>query len=261
MRSTKNLNATTLTETDNDITTVTSSSKQLHSNKLVLIAVVECQQYNTTTTTSSKTNDDSSNLHTQNRHHKNETNSNKLHRVRIYQHDLASSSTCTGQDLYQAIMKQCYNDDHTMDDDKCNSSPSFTASVPSCHIEIYNSKTSQFESIFHSDNNKYENNDESYKSDVVKHYGNRIRCILHYDDNDEKGTSSACNNINNNHDSNLHQNMNTRQTSTLLQIMGRYFPYDSNGISFAGKKLIVKEIINNKIDGTGLNVWDGAMLL
>lgn len=47
-----------------------------------------------------------------------------------------------------------------------------------------------------------------------------------------------------------------------LAITGRFFPYNSATgiIPFAGTKMCVKEVSNNKM-GTGLNVWDGSYLL
>lgn len=45
-------------------------------------------------------------------------------------------------------------------------------------------------------------------------------------------------------------------------IMGRYFPYDaSTGLEIASTRLRVQETPNIPGAGTGLNVWDGAMLL
>ncbi len=47
-----------------------------------------------------------------------------------------------------------------------------------------------------------------------------------------------------------------------LLIKGRFYDYNSNGMNFAGKTLIIKEEVNNREeDGTGLNVWDGSLLL
>jgi predicted nicotinamide N-methyase len=54
-------------------------------------------------------------------------------------------------------------------------------------------------------------------------------------------------------------------TPPLLAIMGRFFPFDSDGIPFADTTLIIKEARNSshigEDGGTGFNVWDGAMLL
>ena len=51
----------------------------------------------------------------------------------------------------------------------------------------------------------------------------------------------------------------------ILAIMGRFFPFDPDGIPFAGKTMVIKETPNqshcDEDGGTGLNVWDGAMLL
>ena len=50
-----------------------------------------------------------------------------------------------------------------------------------------------------------------------------------------------------------------------LLLMGRFFPFDSEGIYFADTTLILKEAQNcshiEEDGGTGLNIWDGAMLL
>lgn len=54
----------------------------------------------------------------------------------------------------------------------------------------------------------------------------------------------------------------------ILAIMGRFYPFDpDNGIPFADTTLVIKETQNYSHDvddgdgGTGLNVWDGALLL
>lgn len=49
------------------------------------------------------------------------------------------------------------------------------------------------------------------------------------------------------------------QTDTLA-IQGRFFPYD-NGMMVAKTRLVVREMPNIAGAGTGLNVWDGAVLL
>ncbi|GFH45308.1 hypothetical protein CTEN210_01782 [Chaetoceros tenuissimus] len=76
---------------------------------------------------------------------------------------------------------------------------------------------------------------------IVEIFGKRIRCIVH----DKRIGASA----------------GQRKEETLL-IKGRFFEYDPNGMEFAGKNLIIKEDCNNREeDGTGLNVWDGSLLL
>ncbi len=54
----------------------------------------------------------------------------------------------------------------------------------------------------------------------------------------------------------------------VLALMGRFYPFDpENGITFASKTLVIKESQNqnHSVDdgdgSTGLNVWDGALLL
>jgi hypothetical protein len=44
--------------------------------------------------------------------------------------------------------------------------------------------------------------------------------------------------------------------------MGRFFSYDpSTGLEIAGTKICVQETPNIPGAGTGLNIWDGAVLL
>ena len=43
-----------------------------------------------------------------------------------------------------------------------------------------------------------------------------------------------------------------------------FFPFDDSGIFFSGTTLVIKEMQNHasEIDGgSGLNVWDGSLLL
>jgi hypothetical protein len=52
------------------------------------------------------------------------------------------------------------------------------------------------------------------------------------------------------------------KTSTPPAIMGRFFAYDpSTGLEIAGTKICVQETPNIPGAGTGLNIWDGAVLL
>jgi len=56
------------------------------------------------------------------------------------------------------------------------------------------------------------------------------------------------------------------EPAPLLAIMGRFYPFDESGIPFADKTLVIQEMQNHsnaggEDGGTGLNVWDGALLL
>ena len=51
-------------------------------------------------------------------------------------------------------------------------------------------------------------------------------------------------------------------SSSPLTIMGRFYPYDPNrGMEYAGTILRVEDLPNNQSSETGLNIWDGALLL
>jgi len=105
-------------------------------------------------------------------------------------------------------------------------------------VEVYDPHMSKFVSISHSSSNP-----------VVHRFGTRIRCIL--SDIIIWKAAKAGNEEAPKHLSKVPP----------LAIMGRHFPFNSNGINFAGKRLLIKEIPNNKLYGTALNVWDGAVLL
>ena len=83
------------------------------------------------------------------------------------------------------------------------------------------------------------------QEDFLNIFGTRLRCIINV------SNSFATNTV--------HLKKDGDET---LMIKGRFFDYDPNGMDFAGKTLIVQEDANNQEeDGTGLNVWDGSLLL
>eukprot|EP00557_Chaetoceros_sp_GSL56_P009840 CAMPEP_0176480870 /NCGR_PEP_ID=MMETSP0200_2-20121128/2509_1 /TAXON_ID=947934 /ORGANISM="Chaetoceros sp., Strain GSL56" /LENGTH=279 /DNA_ID=CAMNT_0017877021 /DNA_START=146 /DNA_END=982 /DNA_ORIENTATION=- len=103
------------------------------------------------------------------------------------------------------------------------------------HVEIYNYSHCKFVPLV-----KNELDDQCGKR--------RIRCIIQIQMEEPSQQKSQ-------HDGNA-------SGEQILLLTGRYFNYDPNGIDFAGTTLIVKEESNNKDeDGTGLNVWDGSLLL
>jgi len=55
------------------------------------------------------------------------------------------------------------------------------------------------------------------------------------------------------------------EPAPLLAIMGRFYPFDDSGMPFADTTLVIKEMQNHcsggEDGGTGLNVWDGALLM
>lgn len=50
-------------------------------------------------------------------------------------------------------------------------------------------------------------------------------------------------------------------SDNLKMIEGRIFNVDGVGFQISGKRLIVREISNNQVNATGLNIWDGSILL
>lgn len=121
--------------------------------------------------------------------------------------------------------------------------------IKSAKVELYDAHSCKFVVIT-----------ESSSRTIVDRFGTRFRCNV----SDLIWSSSSIvemeeeNKITNP----LGDDAKEEDKPPLLTIMGRYFPYDPiNGMDFAGKKICVNEIQNNQVDGTGLNVWDAAILL
>lgn len=95
------------------------------------------------------------------------------------------------------------------------------------HIDIFNPKSGQLEGL-------KEQSESISIHDFIDKFGTKIRCVVQCFVNSENNGN--------------------------LLIKGRYFKYCPDGVEFSGKWLVVKEDVNNQM-GTGLNVWDGALLL
>ena len=94
---------------------------------------------------------------------------------------------------------------------------------PNPTIEIYDTRNQRFQEL------------PLEETDIVSRFGRCIRCT----------TSSL-----------------TLETATPPAIMGRLFSYDpSTGLEIAGTNICVQETPNIPGAGTGLNIWDGAVLL
>lgn len=126
--------------------------------------------------------------------------------------------------------------------------------VPSSvYVEIYDSSSCKFVPLLRSrlkeDQSTISNSEKCASNSShppCSLNGTRFRCIIHI------AKESSC--YNSSHG-------NSRE-GPLLLIKGRFFDYNPHGMDFAGKTLIVKEESNNKDEnGTGLNVWDGSLLL
>ena len=103
-------------------------------------------------------------------------------------------------------------------------------------LEVYCPKQHMFRSVL----------EESVQQcDMVQTFGSRIKCSLVLPSNSFIEDSSP-------------QHV---QPPPPLAITGRFFDYDPMGMMIFGKQIVVKEVPNNQVDGTGLNVWDGALLL
>lgn len=147
-----------------------------------------------------------------------------LHKIRI-NYDCATkqhfSPLSSSQDILYGIVSYLNKFDQTK------------SYVPSnVYVEIYNDSSCRFVPLLGS-----------------KLDGTRFRCIIHIVHLETFSQQPPYDSSNTN-------------VEPLLQIKGRYFDYNPNGMGFAGTRLIIKEESNNKDEnGTGLNVWDGSLLL
>ena len=105
-------------------------------------------------------------------------------------------------------------------------------------VEIYDSGRECFVCLKDSD---------LWGADIAPRFGRLVRCIAYLAADTNQQSSS---------------DQTEQSPSSPLAIMGRYFHYDPNGMEYFGKRLVVKERSNDlEEDGTGLNIWDGAILL
>ena len=96
--------------------------------------------------------------------------------------------------------------------------------------------------------------DELCNVNIAPKFGRLVRCIAHIHSDNTTSSSTA--------DQSGRDETHQQQQTAPLVIMGRYFHYDPNGMDYCGKKYVVKEQSNElEEDGTGLNIWDGAILL
>ena len=167
---------------------------------------------------------------------------NKLHKIRIIrnhqQQQVASDESGLTRDGIQAQIVAYMNMTMTMNKEDINSSSNNITTLTSDDIlvEIYHPDES-FVPLLRDANDKDSPLDDAF--------GTRIRCIIHLQQN--RDTNSI---------------MQNDDDDGPLLIKGRYFEYNPDGMDLAGKQLIIKEVVNNKEeDGTGLNVWDGSLLL
>ena len=140
-----------------------------------------------------------------------------------------TSVVCTGYDLHRIVARSVYE----------NALACIESDIDKTKVEIYDDDSSKFLSLT--------DNDVMKNCDIVLRFGKRVRCTV---SNVRIGAfKEATDGLD------KHTGVNP------LAIMGRFYTYNPNGIQFAEKKLVVKEIPNNCAGVTGLNVWDGALLL
>ena len=159
----------------------------------------------------------------------------KTRKIRIH-FSTADQSTpslsYTGKELQGALLKRV-ND--TLIQEGKLLCPSSSDSDGSPVLEIYDSELDMFIPL---------SSEALWDVDIARRFGRLIRCTVHISTipAGSQGTEE--------------------QKQQPLAIMGRYYDFDANGMDYCGKTIVVKEICNKlSEDGTGLNVWDGSILL
>lgn len=85
------------------------------------------------------------------------------------------------------------------------------------------------------------------EEDILQQLGSRLRIHVRVSANDNNNTTG---------------DTTTNDKIQPKAIMGRFYSYNAlEGLTIAGEKLRVQEIPNQQNTGTGVNVWDGALLL
>lgn len=175
----------------------------------------------------------------------------KLHKIRIQKRQEESSANGLSNRYIQQQIVDYINMDTNVNinSEKFNTNTNkHQYSEDDISVELYH-PNGQFVPLLRNENNHDSDNDACSLDDA---FGTRIRCIVHLIMDENKTNNKF------NHSIRIHQDVDPGP----LLIKGRYFEYNPDGMDFAGKTLIVKEEVNNKDeDGTGLNVWDGSLLL
>mmetsp|Transcript_16325 Transcript_16325/g.23028 ORF Transcript_16325/g.23028 Transcript_16325/m.23028 type:complete len:342 (-) Transcript_16325:123-1148(-) len=102
----------------------------------------------------------------------------------------------------------------------------------SIEVDIYHEQKGDFVSLLE---------ESIVETSIANKFGNRVRCTLH-----EKPKEDS----------------NDGNSSPFPAIMGRFYAFDAeNGMEIAGKRVFVNERGDLQDAGTGVNVWDSAILL
>ena len=150
-------------------------------------------------------------------------------KIRIRKRDLKGETyydegVCRGRNLLKAVRDELISKylDRSMDDEQSSE----------LEVDIYDETQSSYISLT--------KEEILLKTDITKRFGSRLKLSVRYiRDKNQKYSEDG-----------------------LKAIMGRFYPYDpTEGLLVAGKRLIVQELSNQQNAGTGVNLWDGALLL
>ena len=180
------------------------------------------------------------------------TSSSSSHtsKVRVYEQDIADGSSSSsssrddddddgrvllrGRDLQRILMLEL---EHTILGQPLPDEHDNNASV---EMDVYDTSKSAYVPLA----------GNLLQEDIVQRMGTRLRMHVRV------VSSNSHNNIHNNDTNGIDENDKPKA------ILGRFYSYNaSQGLTLAGAQLCVQEIPNQENAGTGVNVWDGALLL
>lgn len=117
----------------------------------------------------------------------------------------------------------------------------FDSTMSTMLVDIYDASQSAYVSLIGNSNT-----DVLEEENIVERFGTRLRIHVKIITNNNTST----------HDDFVKNNNKPKA------IMGRFYEYNAvQGITVAGHQLRVQELSNQQNAGTGVNVWDGALLL
>lgn len=189
-----------------------------------------------------------------------------LRKIRIAEQDPSNNNRTTQEpspltpfdllDHIIAYLKSFHHDNITYN---TNNNAEIEYNASNVYVEMYNHASGTFVPLLNDHSNSHDDDDDDTSHaallenertlDHARHvFSRRIRCIIHILQVEAFSPHF--------------QRDSQHQKQQPLLIKGRYYEYNPEGMDFAGTTLIVKEEVNRKDEnGTGLNVWDGSLLL
>lgn len=190
-------------------------------------------------------------------------------KIRIFRHDLPSSPSSdgqcrkiSGQDLKTVLWNKMIRPEQELYGSNNGSSEGGHAlALETLRVQVYDNRECRYVTI------------DAGETDVIQTFGSsrlRVLCSLLPCNTTNNRSSTSASTL---HSDNGNSRCSSRKTQTsnsslgrrpLLQIQGRFYPFDANqGVILTSTQstISLRERPNSPNTGTGVTVWDGALLL